>query len=58
MSGRGDGWLVKCDFINHSGSSDPNLDSESKLEPSVALKAGDDLGQAQMNDEVVVKVRS
>ena len=36
----GGGWvggrLVKCDFITHSGSSDPSLDSESKFEPSVA----------------------
>ena len=31
----GGGW-VKTEFITHSGSSEPSLDSESKLEPSVA----------------------
>ena len=30
------GWLVKCDFITPSGTSDPGLDSESKFEQSVA----------------------
>ena len=35
------GWvgeLVKRDFITQSGSSDHSLDSESKFEPSVAIK--------------------
>ena len=35
--GRVGGRLVKSDFITHSGSSDPSLDSESKFEPSVAI---------------------
>ena len=37
---RVDGWvdgLVKRDFITHSGSSEHSLDSESKIEPSVAI---------------------
>ena len=32
----GVGVSVKTDFITHSGSSELSLDSESKLEPSVA----------------------
>ena len=32
------GRLVKSDFRSLCGSSDPRLDSESKLEPSVAIK--------------------
>ena len=39
----GNGWWVggwvKTDFIIRSGSSEPSLDSESKLEPSVAIVA-------------------
>ena len=31
------GWVVKRDFITHSGSSEHSLDSESKFEPSVAI---------------------
>ena len=32
------GVSVKTDFLTHSGSSELSLDSESKLEPSVAIK--------------------
>ena len=48
------GWLVKCDFITHSGSSDPSLDSESKLEPSVAKCPACQSVKAWKNIEIIV----
>ena len=38
MGGWVGGWVVKRDFRTHSGSSEHSLDSESKFEPSVAIR--------------------
>ena len=40
------GWVVKRDFITHSGSSEHGLDSESKFEPSVAITKKQRIGMA------------
>ena len=43
MGGWVGGWVVKRDFITHSGSSEHSLDSESKFEPSVAIIISDNI---------------